>query len=124
MDEVVAADAIIHVRDISHPGHTTQNQDVRATLRELGIDIDGNAVVIEAFNKIDRLDPGSSSQSWVQNRHFAPQITISARDGTGCDQLVDMLDSCLTSNREIIELSLPSTEGQVNTGYAGNYSGR
>ena len=111
LEEVVAADAIIHVRDISHPGHATQNRDVRATLRELGIDIDGAAVVIEAFNKIDRLDSDSSSQSWVQNRGFVPQIMISARDGTGCDQLVDMLDSCLTSNREIIELSLPATEG-------------
>ena len=113
LEEVVAADAIIHVRDISHPGHATQNRDVRATLRELGIDIDGTALVIEAFNKIDRLASGSSSQLWIQNRGLVRQITISARDGTGCHQLVDMLDNCLTSNREVIELSLATTQGRA-----------
>ena len=113
LEEVVAADVIIHVRDISHPGHATQNQDVRATLEELGIDVDGTTIVIEAFNKIDRLCSDSPSQPWIRNGGAVRQISISARNGSGCGQLIDMLDSCLTSNREIIELSLAVTHGRA-----------
>ena len=70
-------------------------------------------LVIEAFNKIDRLASDSLDQSWIRNRGSVRQISISALEGKGCGQLIEMLDSCLTSNREIVELSLAATHGRA-----------
>src|SRR5207245_8473408 len=59
LEEVLAADVILHVRDISHEDAEAQERDVEAVLRQLGIDTDAGAGarIIEVWNKIDRFDP-------------------------------------------------------------------
>src|SRR6202045_978008 len=59
LEEVVEADVILHVRDISHADADAQSQDVRSILHQLGIEVaddDGAAKLIEVWNKVDRLD--------------------------------------------------------------------
>ena len=56
LEEVLEADVIVHVRDIAHPDSEAQAEDVYTVLRDLGI-TEGGAPVIEAFNKIDLLEP-------------------------------------------------------------------
>ena len=70
-------------------------------------------LLIEAFNKVDCLAVGDLDKSWIEGLNSACQIAISARDGTGCNRLIEMLDSCLTSDREIVELSLGATDGKA-----------
>ena len=53
LEEVLAADVICHVRDITHPETEAQRDDVNTILEDLGVDED--RTVIEAWNKIDRL---------------------------------------------------------------------
>lgn len=56
LDEVLQADFLLHVIDVSHPGFEEQMQVVRQTLKEIGVE---HANIIEVFNKIDALeDPG------------------------------------------------------------------
>src|SRR5206468_11946107 len=55
LEEVVAADVILHVRDVSHEDSDAQSQDVQTVMRQLGIE--PAEQVIEVWNKIDRLDP-------------------------------------------------------------------
>ena len=55
LEEVRAADVIVHVRDISHADSDAQSQDVEAILAELGV-ADRADRVIEVWNKLDRLD--------------------------------------------------------------------
>ena len=55
LEEVLAADVILHVRDISHPQSDAQNRDVSKVLLELGIEDHGQ--IIEVWNKADLLDP-------------------------------------------------------------------
>ncbi len=56
LDEVLQADFLLHVVDISHPGFEEQMTVVRDTLKEIGVTHDN---IIEVFNKIDALqDPG------------------------------------------------------------------
>ena len=55
LEEVRAADVIVHVRDISHADSDAQSQDVELILAELGV-ADRSDRVIEALNKLDRLD--------------------------------------------------------------------
>lgn len=56
LEEVIEADIILHVRDVSDPDTLAQAEDVRQILRDLGIDADDADHVIEVWNKIDRLD--------------------------------------------------------------------
>ena len=59
LEEVIEADVILHVRDVSHDDAEAQLHDVEKILRELGIDPrtrPPQASLIEVWNKIDRLD--------------------------------------------------------------------
>jgi GTP-binding protein HflX len=57
LDEVLQADFLLHVIDVSHPGFEEQMQVVRQTLKEIGVEHEN---IIEVFNKIDALeDPGT-----------------------------------------------------------------
>ena len=56
LEEVLEADVILHVRDISHEDAEAQQSDVDAVLRQLGIDPDDRGRIIEVWNKIDRYD--------------------------------------------------------------------
>src|SRR3712207_9469357 len=56
LEEVISADLIVHVRDISHPDSDAQREDVEAVLVEIGAGGEGGAPLIEAWNKIDLLE--------------------------------------------------------------------
>ncbi len=55
LEEVIEADVILHVRDMSHLETGAQSQDVVKILGELGIEPTDRRLV-EVWNKIDRLD--------------------------------------------------------------------
>ena len=63
LEEVQAADIILHVRDIAHPDTEAQKADVDAILRDLGIDPESDPRVVEVLNKIDLLSAGSGRGS-------------------------------------------------------------
>src|SRR5262249_48140769 len=54
LEEVIAADLILHVRDISHDESEVQARDVEAVLAQLGITSARDAEVLEVWNKLDR----------------------------------------------------------------------
>ena len=56
LEEVIEADVILHVRDVSHEDTEAQSHDVEEVLRALGIDPNDEDRLIEVWNKIDRLD--------------------------------------------------------------------
>ena len=59
LEEVIEADVILHVRDVSHEDAEAQQHDVEDVLRQLGIERRGEGDrVIEVWNKIDRLERG------------------------------------------------------------------
>ena len=55
LEEVIEADVILHVRDVSHEDTAAQSHDVEKVLGELGIEA-SDPRLIEVWNKIDRLD--------------------------------------------------------------------
>ena len=55
LEEVISADIIVHVRDISHPDTDAQKTDVLRVMSELGVELDDNRASIEVLNKIDLL---------------------------------------------------------------------
>src|SRR5260370_35425369 len=56
LEEVLEADVILHVRDISHVDTEAQQRDVDTVLRQLGIDPDAGQRILEVWTKIDRFD--------------------------------------------------------------------
>ncbi|RWF42982.1 MAG: GTPase HflX, partial [Mesorhizobium sp.] len=59
LEEVVEADLVIHLRDISDPDTAAQAEDVERILADLGVDAGDTKRVIEVWNKIDLLDEGN-----------------------------------------------------------------
>ncbi len=112
LEEVRAADAIVHVRDISHADSEAQSEDVQAILDELGIADRGDRV-IEVWNKLDRL--GAEERAVLaqeQEMQGAAVLAVSARTGEGIDRLLTAIEDRLARGRALIELTLDAADGQ------------
>ncbi len=93
LEEVVEADLILHVRDISAEYSETQKQDVEAVLAELGVDTSpAGARVLEVWNKADLLavDARAAVQYAAKRQDIGP-IIVSAQTGEGIDGLLERL---------------------------------
>ena len=86
LDEVLQADFLLHVVDISHPGFEEQMTVVRDTLKEIGVTHDN---IIEVFNKIDALqDP---AQLRELGEKYPDAVFISAVRGINISLLKEMI---------------------------------
>jgi GTPase len=112
LEEVRAADVIVHVRDISHADSEAQSQDVQAILGELDI-ADHADRVIEAWNKLDRLgaEERAALAQEEESRGAAP-LAVSARTGEGIDRLLAAIEERLARGRLLVELKLDAADGQ------------
>jgi len=112
LEEVLEAEIIVHVRDISHPDNLAQRDDVHGVLRDLGLDeaIDEGRM-IEAHNKIDLLS--SEERGRLQNiaERETNGVPLSATSGQGCDDLLARIDDRLSESRTILDLSVRHSDG-------------
>jgi GTPase len=114
LEEVIEADLIVHVRDISHPDTEQQRADVETVLRELGAIEEGQGSrMIEALNKIDALPP--EARHTLQTRcatgaERARQYPVSAVTGEGVDQLMEAIGDYLQTS-EAREVAVPLSDG-------------
>ena len=111
LEEVLEADLIVHVRDISHPETEAQRADVHAVLGELGLEDAVNAGLIEAINKIDLLNRGE--HDLIVNRcvRNSDAVALSALTGEGVGTLLALLDKRLAGKRVILEYRIPAGDG-------------
>jgi GTP-binding protein HflX len=111
LEEVLEADVVIHVRDVSHPDSEAQAADVETVLRELGLASVVDRGLVEAHNKIDLLPPDRRDEVINQARRHPDALPVSAVTGDGLDALLALLDRRLASGRETVDLSLPLSDG-------------
>jgi GTP-binding protein HflX len=113
LEEVIEADVILHVRDISHEDSEAQLRDVEKVLGELDIAAtDGR--VIEVWNKLDRLDrTGRERVLTLAGRQTSDRrpIPVSALTGEGVDRLVDAIEARLSESRLTLEVSIDPADG-------------
>jgi GTP-binding protein HflX len=110
LEEVLAADLIVHVRDISHPETQAQADDVAAILESLGVD---EAVPrLEVWNKIDRLDEGAHDTVLTQAARSAGVLALSAVTGEGVAALVAAIGEILAQVTHVSKLHLGFDEGR------------
>ncbi|GMB82643.1 GTPase HflX [Shinella zoogloeoides] len=97
LEEVLEADLILHVRDMSDPDNGAQSSDVLRILADLGIDEkDGAERILEVWNKIDRLEP-EAREALVQKAESQPNvIAVSAISGEGVDRLLAEINQRLS----------------------------
>ena len=111
LEEVQAADIIVHVRDVAHPDTESQKQDVEDVLRDLGLSAAVDAGMIEALNKIDLLDEPTRNHLANQAARNPNQILISAATGEGVDRLMEAIAARVQNARNIVELSVDLSDG-------------
>jgi len=112
LEEVLAAEVILHVRDISHVDAEAQSRDVEAILAELGI-ADHADRVIEVWNKIDRIDDsGRALLASQQDLQPKRPLLVSAKTGEGIDRLLVGIEDRLARGRALLDLTLDSSDGQ------------
>ena len=114
LEEVLAADVILHVRDVSHLESTAQSRDVVEVLGELGIEAGRDPRLIEVWNKIDRLDAdGRAALRNTAERRGVDErpVLVSALSGQGIDTLLTAIETRLAQSKQTIELSLDPADG-------------
>jgi GTP-binding protein HflX len=95
LEEVVEADIVLHLRDISDPDTAAQADDVERILADLGVEVTDTKRVIEVWNKIDRLDDSNRERLLDEGREPVkePPIAISAISGEGIPHLLDLIET-------------------------------
>jgi len=111
LEEVVQADLLLHVVDVSHPKAEEQIQAVNAVLTEIGA---GEKPTIMVLNKMDRLN--GNGTDGVLNRlqeKYPHAVAISAVTGEGIATLLAELGTQLRPKREFLELRVPHEQAAV-----------
>ncbi|WP_417472125.1 GTPase HflX [Leisingera sp.] len=110
LEEVLAADVVLHVRDISHAESENQAEDVEAILASLGVE--DNRARIEVWNKLDQL-PEDEAEARRQRAAREEGIhAISALTGEGLDDLLRDIAEKLQGVRHEEVLNLSFAEGK------------
>ncbi|WP_297559863.1 GTPase HflX [Nitratireductor sp.] len=92
LEEVVEADLVVHLRDISDPDTTAQATDVAAILGDLGVDASDRTRVLEVWNKVDNLDAEQRRALLEGMRASDAPLAISAITGEGVPELLDLIE--------------------------------
>ncbi|TPK60579.1 GTPase HflX [Mesorhizobium sp. B2-4-19] len=117
LEEVVEADLVIHLRDISDPDTAAQAEDVERILADLGVDAGDTKRVIEVWNKIDLLDEGNRSRLLADaaDGSKGPPIAISAVTGEGIDALKALIETRMAGELEGLTVTIePAQFGLVD----------
>jgi GTP-binding protein HflX len=114
LEEVLAADLILHVRDVSHPDSEAQKRDVEIVLDELGVGAEERtARLIEIWNKADLLPADELEPMRIAASRQPGTTLISAVEGTGVDHLLAEIDRRLSTSRRPVEVELDYGAGDV-----------
>lgn len=113
LEEVIEADVILHVRDVSHEDTQAQLHDVQNVLHSLGIE-PADPRIVEVWNKIDRLDDAGRirvANLVERSAKDHPAIQVSALTGEGTDILLVAIEARLAVNRPVMHLVLDAADG-------------
>ena len=110
LEEVLAADVICHVRDVSHPETTEQAEDVRSILSALGVEED--RPTFEVWNKLDLLTSTEADGARARAARDENVFAISAVTGEGIEALLNAITIRLQGQKHEAQLTLNFSEGK------------
>ena len=109
LEEVTAADLLIHVRDIAHPDTEAQRVDVKRVLDEIGVAADTPR--LEAWNKLDLLEADHRTALLTDAAKRPEVMPVSALSGEGVEALVGRVANDLTAGHRRYHLTVPHDDG-------------
>ena len=112
LEEVLDADLILHVRDISHPETQAQADDVIDILTDLGITEQAQEGMIEVWNKIDLLPEAEHVTAENLAERTIHTLAVSALSGEGMDTLLVEIEGALEDPKTTEEVRLAFSEGR------------
>ncbi|WP_430912699.1 GTPase HflX [Methylobacterium sp. sgz302541] len=119
LEDVIEADILLHVRDVSHGDTEAQAEDVGEVLRELGIE-DSAERVIEVWNKADLLDEAERTRLFNlsgqgggarSDRDGSAPVLVSALTGEGLPALTARIEARIARARSTFAVILPPEDG-------------
>ena len=118
LEEVVEADILLHVRDISHRDTWEQKVDVENVLKNLVEDGNRRAIAdtlyIEVLNKIDLLENEEENyQTNRVSRSNGEMVMVSAKTQEGFGDLLSTIDAHLTARRQEVTLQVGWNDGAL-----------
>ena len=108
LEEVVEAELLLHVVDLSHPQVNEQILAVNTVLEEIGAT---NKPTLMVFNKTDCLGTEVLLSQFLER--FPNGVGVSAKTGDGMPALLAELGSLLRPVRELVTLSIPHQEAAI-----------
>jgi GTP-binding protein HflX len=108
LEEVVVADLLVHVVDVSHPNAEEQILAVNQVLTEIGA---AEQPTLMVFNKVDRFERPDRIQGFLDR--FPKSVAVSARTGEGVPQLLSELGTALKPIRQFLQLQVPPENSAV-----------
>ena len=111
LEEVLAADIVLQVRDISHPETEEQAEDVRTILADLGVGED--KPTLEVWNKMDCLNAEDAAALQTRADRIEHVFTASAITGAGVDALLAEVSTLLLGHVIEEELHLRFDQGKA-----------
>jgi GTPase len=114
LEDVVEADVLLHVRDVSHGETEAQAEDVAQVLREIGLEPASERRIIEVWNKADLLPPDEHERLAAlasRERTGARPVLVSALTGEGIDTLLAAIERHLSAGRPSYLVTLGPSDG-------------
>jgi GTP-binding protein HflX len=108
LEEVTAADLLLHVIDASHKDPVSQVEAVNAVLGELGC---ASKPTIPVLNKADALEDQIELE--YLKRLYPDHVVISALTGTGLPELRERISAIMSKRHEEVALRFPISNGRA-----------
>jgi GTP-binding protein HflX len=115
LEEVMSADLILHVRDISHAESEVQGEDVAKVLGDLDIDFNDSARLMEVWNKVDLLEDDARIAVINAARRIPADkrpVVASAATGEGLTELLERIEARLAEKRTELALTVNPGDGK------------
>ncbi|MBF0143416.1 MAG: GTPase HflX [Magnetococcales bacterium] len=110
LEEVMEADLLLHVVDLSDPEWEEQSRSVLAVLEEMGA---GAKPILTIMNKADLIDPANAPGLTERLASRPDTLVISTLTGQGIPFLLEALSQEAGRNEETWQLHLPVTDGAI-----------
>ncbi|MBX9461629.1 MAG: GTPase HflX [Aquamicrobium sp.] len=118
LEEVVEADLIIHLRDISDPDTAAQAEDVARILGDLGVDASDERRVLEVWNKVDLLDDADRERLLQADAGASKPVAISAISGEGVERLSALVEERIAGATAAVRVKLTTARaGEIDWVY-------
>ena len=108
LEEVIEADLLLHIVDVSSPYAEEQIEAVNLVLKDLGVEEKRTLMI---FNKVDRISSSGLSKRFTNQ--YSNSIAVSAKTGEGFDELMAELGKQLRPIRKMVGISIPHSKSDI-----------